>query len=112
MASRCGWLTAKIMNKHDYEMGYTVPEFKKALLGQFNSNTSFTITDLGSDSWCIEDPSQSITLEVNIAIGSPRKIAMLTIPVLNTEFTFKHITESQKKAFMKTFFKYFHKGGG
>ena len=104
------------MNTRTYEMGYTIPEFKKALLGQFNSNTPFTITDLGSisknESWSIEDQTESISIKVSIAVGPPRKIAMLTLPVLNTEFTFKQITESQQKEFMKIFFKYFHKGGG
>ena len=101
-------------------MGYTPSEFKKALLGQFNSNTSFTITDLcsasnsipNSGSWSIEDQAESILIEVSIEVGPPRKIAMLTLPVLNTVFTFKQITESQQKQFVKTFFKYFHKGGG
>lgn len=100
------------MNQRNYEMGYTPLEFRKALLGQFNSNTPYTISDLGPDSWSIENSSESILIEVSIAIGEPRKIAMLTLPVLNTDFTFKKITESQQKEFMKTFFKYFHKGGG
>ncbi len=100
------------MNKRSYEMGYTPPEFKKALLGQFNSNTPYTITELSPESWSIENQSESISIEVSIAIGSPRKIAMLTLPVLNTEFIFKQISESQQKVFMKIFFKYFHKGGG
>ncbi len=93
-------------------MGYTPPEFKKALLGQFNSNTPYVITEIGSDSWSIENSSESIAIEVSIAVGKPRKIAMLTLPVLNTDFAFKKITEAQQKEFMKTFFKYFHKGGG
>ena len=102
------------MNKRSYEMGYTPLEFKKALLGQFNSNTPYTISAFGSgsDSWSIENKSESVAIEVTIAVGPPRKIAMLTLPVLNTEFTFKQISESQQKEFMKTFFKYFHKGGG
>ncbi len=52
------------------------------------------------------------TNEVRIAVAPPRKIAMLTLQVLNTDFDFKQITETQQKEFMKTFFKYFHKGGG
>ena len=104
------------MIKHSYEMGYTPPEFKKALLGQFNSNTPYSITELFSDSssgsWSIENPAESISIEVSIVIGPPRKIAMLTLPVLNTDFVFKQISESQQKEFMKIFFKYFHKGGG
>ncbi|MEH6456497.1 MAG: hypothetical protein V7749_09260 [Cocleimonas sp.] len=100
------------MNKRSYEMGYTPPEFKKALLGQFDSNTPFVITELRSDSWSIEDQAESILIEISIAVGPPRKIAMLTLPVLNTDFHFKQITETQQKEFMKKFFKYFHKGGG
>ena len=112
MATSRRWMSYKIMDTRSYEMGYTPLEFKKALLGQFNSNTPFEITELEPDSWSIQNLSESILIEVKIAVGPPRKIAMLTLPVLNTEFTFKQITESQKKEFMKTFFKYFHKGGG
>ncbi len=104
------------MYKSSYEMGYTPLEFKKALLGQFNSNTAYTITNIesvaGVESWSIEDQAESISIEVSIVVGPPRKIALLTLPVLNTDFTFKQITEAQQKEFMRTFFKYFHKGGG
>lgn len=93
-------------------MGYTPLEFRKALLGQFDSNTNFTIKEIGVDTWSIEDAAESISIEVSIAVGPPRKIALLTLPVLNTEFNFKQITEAQEKDFMKTFLKYFHKGGG
>jgi len=98
--------------KRSYEMGYTPVEFKKALFGQFNSNTNFTIKELGTDSWSIEDTDEAIFIEVSIAVGEPRKIALLTLPVLNTEFNFEQINDSQQKEFMKTFLKYFHKGGG
>ena len=100
------------LKKRSYEMGYTPLEFKKALLGQFDSNTNFTIKEIGNDAWSIEDLDKSISVEVTIAVGTPRKIALLTLPVLNTEFNFKQITDVQDKEFMKTFFKYFHKGGG
>ena len=100
------------MGTRSYEMGYTVPEFKKALLGQFNSNTSYVISEIATDSWSIVDARENISIEVSIAVGPPRKIAMLTMPVLNTDFDFKQITETQHTEFMKTFFKYFHKGGG
>ncbi len=100
------------LNKRVYEMGYTPLEFRKALLGQFVSNTNFSIKEIGTDSWSIEDIDESIYVEVSIVVGIPRKIALLTLPVLNTEFIFKQITEIQEKEFMKTFFKYFHKGGG
>lgn len=93
-------------------MGYTPLEFRKALLGQFDSNTNFTIKEIGTDAWSIEDTAESISIEVSIAVAKPRKIALLTLPVLNTEFNFKLISEAQEKEFMKTFLKYFHKGGG
>lgn len=100
------------MNTLSYEMGYTPIEFKKALLGQFNSNTAYEITELGENSWSIQNLSESISIEVKIAVAAPRKIAMLTLPVLNTDFSFIEITDTQKKEFIKTFLKYFHKGGG
>ena len=98
--------------KRSYEMGYTPLEFRKALLGQFDSNTNFTIKEIINDTWSVEDFDESISVEISIAVGTPRKIALLTLPVLNTEFNFKQITDVQDKEFMKTFFKYFHKGGG
>lgn len=98
--------------KRTYEMGYTPVEFRKALFGQFDTNTNFSIKEMGVDTWSIEDRAESISMEVNIVVGKPRKIALLTLPVLNTVFNFKQITEAQEKEFMKTFFKYFHKGGG
>ena len=98
--------------QRSYEMGYTPQEFKKALLGQFDSNTNFTIKEIGKDAWSIEDTDESISIEVRIAVGKPRKIALLTLPVLDTEFNFKQISKPQEKEFMKTFLKYFHKGGG
>lgn len=109
MATGCWWIT---LNKRLYEMGYTPMEFRKALFGQFDSNTNFTIKEIGVDAWSIEDANEAIDIEVRIAVGKPRKIALLTLPVLNTEFDFKQLNSSQEKAFMKTFFKYFHKGGG
>ena len=93
-------------------MGYTSLEFKKALLGQFNSNTPYSIVELSPNSWSIQNSAESISIEVSISVAPPRKIAMLTLPVLNTEFEFKQIAESQQKEFFKIFFKYFHKGGG
>jgi len=98
--------------KRSYEMGYTPLEFRKALFGQFDSNTNFTIKEIGIDAWSIEDSDDSFFIEVKIAVGEPRKIALLTLPVLNTEFNFDKINEHQQKDFMKTFLKYFHKGGG
>jgi hypothetical protein len=53
-----------------------------------------------------------MSIEIRITVAEPRKIAMLTLPVLATEFSFITATESQQNDFLKTFFKYFHKGGG
>jgi len=100
------------LNKRLLEMGYTPKEFRKVLLGQFYSNTIFEINEIATDSWSIENTVALISIEISIEVAPPRKIAMLTMPVLNTEITFKKITETQLEEFMKTFFKYFHKGGG
>lgn len=103
------------MKERFYEMGYTPGEFAKTLLGQFSSNTPYEISAVEESSWSIVDNSSAINpvkIEVKIAIGAPRKIALLTLPVLNTEFTFLQSSEEQEKEFIKTFFKYFHKGGG
>lgn len=94
-------------------MGFTPTEFKKTLFGQFHSNTPLEIEEIDGNSWSIKDPSASISLEVRIENAPPRKLStIVSLPVLNTEFTFIEITDIQQKEFMRTFFKYFHKGGG
>lgn len=101
-----------LVDKRHFEMGYTPAEFEKALLGQFNSNTSYQIKQLTHNHWSVSHASEPLAVEITIAAAEPRKIAMLTLPVLDTEFSFINATESQQQELLKTFFKYFHKGGG
>ena len=93
-------------------MGYTPAEFEKTLLGQFTTNTQFVVKKLGSNNWSISHEEGSFEAQIKTCVAAPRKIAMLTLPVLDTEFAFITTTESEQKDFLKTFFKYFHKGGG
>ena len=99
-------------DKRHFEMGYTPAEFEKALLGQFNSNTSYQVKQLAHNHWSLSHAKETLTVEVKIAPAEPRKIAMLMLPVLETEFSFIDASESQQQELLKTFFKYFHKGGG
>lgn len=93
-------------------MGYTPKEFKKTLLGQFSTNTSYKVEPLTDSSWSVTDDSENFLANIEIAVGHPRNIALLTLPVLNTDFTFEQSNEVQQQAFTRLFFKYFHKGGG
>lgn len=93
-------------------MGYKPAEFEKTLLGQFTSNTHYNVKKLGTNNWSISHEESSFAAEIKTGVAAPRKIAMLTLPVLDTQFLFISATESDQQHFLKTFFKYFHKGGG
>ena len=81
-----------------------------------NSTQILLLPSLGFLHFLKRGPSRikpnQFPIEVSIVVGEPRKIAMLTMPVLHTTFDFKQISETQENEFIKTFFKYFHKGGG
>lgn len=95
-----------------FEMGYTPIEFKKTLQGQFTTHTQYSYKELTPAHWLISMEEENMTVDIQIKEAPPRKIAMLTLPVLNTNFQFNDASESQQEVFLKTFFKYFHKGGG
>ncbi|MEE9326298.1 MAG: hypothetical protein V3U71_03305 [Cocleimonas sp.] len=96
----------------EYEMGYTPSEFKKTLQGQFTTRTEYSYKEFSPDHWLILLDKESMSVDIKINESTPRKIAMLTLPVLNVYFEFDNTSESQQVDFLKTFFKYFHKGGG
>lgn len=93
------------------EMGYTEPEFRKTLLGQFIQNTAFSAEELSQQEWLISIENKA-SVRIKISQAEPRKIAMLTLPVLKTVFKFNNVSATQESDFMKVFFRYFHKGGG
>jgi len=102
----------KPQNFLHYEMGYTPKEFKKTLQGLFISQTSYSCEEYTPQYWQLTIEDESTTVDIKIEEAPPRIIALLTLPVLNVSFEFQKSNEEQKKAFMKTFFRYFHKGGG
>ncbi len=95
-----------------YEMGYTAKEFKKTLQGLFISQTPYSCEELSNQSWQITIEDESTIVKIKIEEAPPRVIALLTLPVLNVLFEFEESNEEQQQVFMKTFFRYFHKGGG
>ncbi len=95
-----------------YEMGYTPKEFKKTLQGLFISQTPYSCEEVSSQSWQITVEDESTTVNINIEEAPPRIIVLLTLPVLNVSFEFQKSNKEQQQVFMKTFFRYFHKGGG
>ena len=92
-------------------MGYTVPEFRKTLQGQFIQNTSFFLKEISAQEWIVSIANKN-SVKIKISQAEPRKIATLTLPVLNTCFEFENLSQTQESDFMKIFFRYFHKGGG
>ena len=93
-------------------MGYTPKEFKKTLQGLFILQTLYSCEEFSSNHWKITVENESTTVDIRIIEAPPRIIALLTLPVLNVSFNFKNTTQEQQENFMKTFFRYFHKGGG
>ena len=93
-------------------MGYTPIEFQKTLLGQFSLKTDYRCVEKAKGYWQIHSSKADFLVEITIKELAPRKIAMLTLPVLETNFQFKQATQQQQDTFLATFFKYFHKGGG
>ena len=95
------------------EMGYTEAEFRKTLKGQFIQNTAYTCKEITKKHWIlILDEKEEITVNIQVSQALPRKIAMLTLPVLDTYFEFNSVSIVVQDKFMNTFFRYFHKGGG
>ncbi|MCF6191074.1 MAG: hypothetical protein L3J51_11385 [Cocleimonas sp.] len=99
-------------NHLQYEMGYTPKEFKKTLQGLFITQTSYACEELSHRYWQITVEGEPTLVDIKIEEAPPRIIALLTLPVLNVWFDFKESNEEQQADFIKTFFKYFHKGGG
>ena len=99
-------------NNLSYEMGYTPKEFKKTLRGLFISQTPYSCKELSILHWEITVEDQTTRVNIRIKKSPPRILALLTLPVLQVIFTFDKTTGDQQDDFMKTFFRYFHKGGG
>lgn len=102
----------KNQNHLQYEMGYTPKEFKKTLKGLFVTQTSYSCEEFSHLHWKITVKGEPTVVEIKIEEAPPRIIALLKLPVLNVFFEFKESSEEQQADFIKTFFKYFHKGGG
>ena len=99
-------------NHLQYEMGYTSKEFKKTLQGLFITQTSYSCEEFSHRHWQITVEDEPTLVDIKIEEAPPRIIALLTLPVLNVLFEFKESSEEQQADFIKTFFRYFHKGGG
>ena len=51
-------------------------------------------------------------LKITWQVGPERKIALMRMPVLKVTFSFSHVSEAQRYAFMKRFDLYMQRGGG
>ncbi|GAA0407216.1 hypothetical protein GCM10009133_14790 [Cocleimonas flava] len=101
------------MDKKQYEMAFSVPEFTKTLRGQFiTEEDNFLCNDVSATQWTINTKDGLLDVSIDIEQAPPRVIAMLSLPVLNVGFSFRETSEEQQAKFLKRFFKYFHKGGG
>ena len=99
-------------NSLEYEMGYTPKEFKKTLQGLFISQTPYSCEELSASHWVITVEGETTRVNIETEKSPPRIIALLTLPVLQVTFTFDKTSQDQQDDFIKTFFRYFHKGGG
>lgn len=105
-------INKNMKNPLQYEMGYTPKEFKKTLQGLFISQTSYSCEEYSPTHWQITVKDESTIVDIKTAEAPPRIIALLTLPVLNVSFEFTQSNQEQQADFIKTFFRYFHKGGG
>ena len=97
----------------NYEMGYTVAEFYKTLHGQFLTKQSlYSCKDLGTAHWDLSLDTDTKKVTINVTQASPRRIAMLSLPILKVSFKFYEFSHLEQEQFLQRFFKYFHKGGG
>lgn len=103
---------SQAQNHFQYEMGYTPKEFNKTLQGLFITQTSYSCEAFSQQHWQITVEGEPTLVDIKIEEAPPRVIALLTLPVLNVWFEFKETSEEQQADFIKTFFRYFHKGGG
>jgi len=95
-----------------YEMGYTIPEFKKTLYGQFiGEENSYKSTEITSSQWQVS-VADELDVIIDVSEAPPRVIAMLSLPILHVVFRFTSSNKKLQDEFLKRFFKYFHKGGG
>lgn len=100
-------------NTRSFEMGYTEKEFTKTLFGQFSLHAGYSIQAQGSHAWLLQLPSpEPFAAEVHIKQGEPRQLGLIAFSVLHVDFHFTQASEAQQQTFLKTFLRYFHKGGG
>ena len=104
-------MSAKAKQLKQLEMGYTPPECRRTLQGQFIQNTIYSCKEISNTQWEISISNKAF-VAIKISEAPARKIAMLTLPVLNTRFEFNFMSTEEQKNFMNIFFRYFHKGGG
>lgn len=100
--------------KYDYEMGYTLAEFSKALLGDFTQKSAkFTCTQMNKNSWQVVSNDGVFSVMITAQQAAPRTVALLQLPVLKVKFTLQANKDSKlEQQFFARFSKYFHKGGG
>ncbi len=97
----------------EYEMGYLDSEFGTVLRGPFTGDKSgYRCIEIESNHWQVEQSRESFQLEISIAVQAPRKLGMLSLPVLQVKFTFIDTERLLREKFFHRFHQYFHKGGG
>ncbi len=99
--------------QYSYQMGYTLPEFSRALHAGFTAATSaWECQDISSSEWLLCQRHGPFRMRIAVLAQPPRKLGLLTLPVLLV--TFSPVTDdgASEKIFFESFFKYFHKGGG
>lgn len=96
-------------NTPDYkaEMGFTHDELLKGLP---NAVVPYTVSQVSANEYAIASGLQVATL--TISPERVRKIAAISLPVIDVLIRFDNFSEQQYRDFVDRFKKYLHRGGG
>lgn len=100
--------------QYEYQMGYTLTEFSRTVLGDFTRKSAqFECTQISANKWQVVSADGTFSVSITAQQKSPRTIALLQLPVLQVKFIVQFNDDRQvERQFFERFFKYFHKGGG
>jgi hypothetical protein len=93
----------------DREMGCTVAEWLRWLPAAMGDAIWTQQSDAIQAHW--PDRAQT-SLRIEWRVGEPRRIALMSMPLLHVSFVFTHMDDAQRYRFMKRFDLYMQRGGG
>jgi hypothetical protein len=108
----CSWRIGRyfgeaVVMMYKAEMGFTHRELLKGLP---NAVVPYDVTQKSTLIYSITNENRVATL--SMGLERVRKIAALSLPVIDVEIRFENFDELQFQAFMDRFKKFLHRGGG